>query len=55
MWITYTRKDILWITFTGISFLCCFREAIGFVSCSPSPCKNGGVCITSPRGDSSCE
>ncbi|CAK9811965.1 hypothetical protein ANTQUA_LOCUS7037 [Anthophora quadrimaculata] len=26
-----------------------------FVSCSPSPCKNGGVCVSSPRGESHCK
>lgn len=27
----------------------------GFVSCSPSPCKNGGLCVSSPRGESHCK
>ncbi|XP_028049914.1 neurogenic locus Notch protein-like [Monomorium pharaonis] len=26
----------------------------GFVSCSPSPCKNGGLCVSSPRDESHC-
>nr|ASU52591.1 notch N4 [Nilaparvata lugens] len=26
----------------------------GVVSCSPNPCKNGGACLTSPKGKSFC-
>ncbi|KAK9304886.1 hypothetical protein QLX08_003846 [Tetragonisca angustula] len=32
-----------------------FPAVSGFVSCSPSPCKNGGVCVSSPRGESHCK
>ncbi|CAH1983314.1 unnamed protein product [Acanthoscelides obtectus] len=28
---------------------------IGFVSCSPSPCKHGGICMSSPKGESYCK
>ncbi|GBP78530.1 hypothetical protein EVAR_60547_1 [Eumeta japonica] len=33
-------------------FIYCER---GFVSCSPSPCKNGGACASTPRGESYCK
>ncbi|OWR52983.1 Notch protein [Danaus plexippus plexippus] len=26
----------------------------GFVSCSPSPCKNGGTCLSTSRGEYFC-
>jgi len=32
-----------------------FVAVTGFVSCSPSPCKNGGLCVSSPRGESHCK
>lgn len=35
------------------SFLFCF--VIAFLSCSPSPCKNSGVCITKPKAGSYCK
>lgn len=28
---------------------------LGFTSCAPSPCKNDGVCVSKPKGESYCK
>lgn len=33
----------------------CFFFLSAFLSCSPSPCKNNGVCITKPKAGSYCK
>ncbi|KAK9875104.1 hypothetical protein WA026_005898 [Henosepilachna vigintioctopunctata] len=57
MWCTdYNNKD--YHTFRIITSLVVVillaQEATGFVSCSPSPCKNGGTCMSPLKGDSFC-
>lgn len=32
-----------------------FVSVTGFESCSPSPCKNGGLCVSSPRDELHCK
>jgi Notch-like protein len=56
MRITNSRRDydLRIIVSSSVLLLFLVHTATGFISCSPSPCKNGGTCISSPKSDSFC-
>lgn len=47
----------VWIKLLATGFLLAVLadSANGFLSCSPSPCKNGGTCVNKPNGGSYCK